>query len=257
MIVRERKNDFVLIEQDNHAQVSGSIMAYWRASLFYGPEFRRSVEYAISQHDCGWKPFDKQPFWNDKKQAPYTFIDFPQLSKIALYKQGIDEVEENDRYAALLCSLHYASFLSYEVSDEAKKFIAQEKQRRDRLIRSLGISDQSLLHFHYGLLQLGDNLSLYICLNEPGVTKEKEHPFFRDGIPVSPALSEIKRDRIQLHWKNKQTITLETFPFNSEITVTIKQKILSKDDIASKGFLESYQKAPFHNVVVHLIPQNI
>ncbi|WP_065410153.1 DUF3891 family protein [Pseudobacillus wudalianchiensis] len=256
MIVRERENEFVLIEQDHHARASGDMMAYWRDSLFLGKEWRHSVNYAISQHDCGWKPFDKAPFWNDKKRAPYTFIDFPLSSKLVLYKQGIDQVEERDRYAALLCSVHFSRFLTHEAAEEAKKFVAQEKQRQERLMDSLEILNQSFLPFHYGLLQLGDNLSLYICLNEPGTTKEKEHPFFRNGIPLSPALSEIKKEKIQLYWRDNQTIVLDTFPFKEEITVSIKQKIISKESIAAKGFLESYQKAGFQHMTVRLTTQN-
>lgn len=76
MIVRERKNEFVLIEQDHHAQISGIIMSYWKDSLFSAPEFRRSVEYAIFQHDCGWKPFDTDPFWNDKKRPRIRSLIF-------------------------------------------------------------------------------------------------------------------------------------------------------------------------------------
>ncbi|MEK4027709.1 DUF3891 family protein [Pseudobacillus sp. FSL P4-0506] len=254
MIVRERKNEFVLIEQDHHAQISGIIMSYWKDSLFSAPEFRRSVEYAIFQHDCGWKPFDTDPFWNDKKEAPYTFVDFPVLPKLVLYKQGIDEVEKNDHYAALLCSMHYSAFLRNEALDEVKPFQINEEQRRERLIASLKIPDPSLPDSHYRLLQLGDNLSLYICLNEPGTTKEQEHPFFCKGIPLSAAFNKIEKDNIQLYWQDKQTIAMDPFPFRDKILITLKQKTLSKDQIASQGFLESYKKTSFCETPIQLMP---
>ncbi|MFK2825622.1 DUF3891 family protein [Bacillus sp. B190/17] len=254
--MRERKDEFVMIEQDHHAQVSGRIMAHWKASLFPGENFRKSVEYAISRHDCGWKPFDQEPFWNDKKQAPYTFIDFPVLAKTVLYRHGIDEVEKEDAYAALLCSMYYMGFLKNEASGEAKAFLALEKERQERLIRSLELSDLSLLNFHCGLLQFGDHLSLYICLNEPGAAKEKELPFFRDGIPLSAALYPFEQNKIQLYWRNKETIAMETFPFEREITITLKQKILPKEAIASKGLLQCYKEAPLNELTIHLVDQN-
>ncbi|KAB7707476.1 DUF3891 family protein [Bacillus aerolatus] len=255
MIVRERENEFIMIEQDHHAQVSGSIMTHWKDSLFIGKEFRNSVQYAISMHDCGWKPFDKEPFWNDTKQKPYTFLDFPVLAKIVLYKNGIDEVEKNDPYAALLCSMYYTGFLKNEAANEAKVFVAQEKERQEKLIHSLEITDRLLLHFHCGLLQFGDHLSLYICLNEPGAKKEEELPFFRDGIPLSSALHTFRQDKLQLHWRNKNTIAIEAFPFENQVAVTLKQKVIQKDTTASKGLLESYKEAPLNEMVLYLVDE--
>src|SRR5699024_6722048 len=88
IIIREHPNHFIMIEQDNHAQLYGEMIANWNDSLFNDTKFKKTVEFAIFHHDCGWKSFDKQPFWNDEKMAPFTFTNFPILPKTVLYKHG-------------------------------------------------------------------------------------------------------------------------------------------------------------------------
>src|SRR5699024_806660 len=157
MIVRERKDDFVMIEHDNLAHGSGELIKAWKDSFFAGETFKESVEYAIIHHDYGWKLFDKQPFWNDEKQMHYTFIDFPNKPKTVFYKHGIDVVEKDDHYAALLFRNHYSRFLLNDPTQEATEYIEQEEQGRRRISHCLSSLDYTQFDFHYGLLQLCDN----------------------------------------------------------------------------------------------------
>lgn len=253
MIVQERIDHFVMIEQDNHAHVSGDLIKAWKDSFFTGEALRKSVEYAILHHDYGWNALDKQPFWNDEKQMPYTFIDFPNKPKTVFYKHGIDVVEKDDPYAALLCSYHYSRFLLKDSSLEATEFIQKEEQRRKRIIHSLPSFDPRLFDFHYGLLQLCDNLSLYICLNEPGISKEAEHPFFRDGMPIPDSLHVFQEDKLDIQWADEKTVTISECPFSNPLTVTIKQKKISKKAIKFEGLLNSYQKAAYEENPVQLM----
>ncbi|KKB36517.1 DUF3891 family protein [Bacillus thermotolerans] len=247
MIVREGENEFILIEQHHHAQISGDIICQWKDSLFEGAAYRKSVEYAAAMHDCGWVPFDKAPLWNDQKQKPYTFIDFPMPLKTFLYQYGIDEVEKQDPYAALLCSRHYEGFLEHETDEESRGFVTAERERQERLKRSIGVQEAAVLDFHYALLQLGDNLSLYVCLNKPGAKKEEEHPFFRDGLPVS-AFELFPKKHISIYWKDSTTVIMDHFPFTTPIHITLKQKAVSKAAVATKGLLQSYKETPIQEV---------
>jgi len=256
MIVREWKDDFVMIEQDNHAHISGDLMRAWKDSFFAGESFRESVEHAIFHHDYGWKTLDKQPFWNDEKQMPYTFIDFPNKPKTVFYKHGIDVVEKDDPYAALLCSYHYSRFLLNDASLEASDFIQTEEQRRKRIIHSLPSFDPRLFDFHYGLLQLCDNLSLYICLNEPGVTKDAEHPFYRDGISLSKSLHISQKDKLDIQWTDTETVAVSDCPFSTPLTVTVKQKRISKKAIEATGLNDSYQKAAYEDIYIRFVQNN-
>ncbi|WP_106495307.1 DUF3891 family protein [Lentibacillus sp. Marseille-P4043] len=253
MIVREHANDFIMIEQDNHAHISGELIANWEESSFPGAKLRKSVEYAIFHHDCAWKPIDEQPFWNDQKQAPYTFIDFPAPAKLVFYKNGIDQVEQKDSYAGLLCSEHYKRFLANDISKAGQAFVNQENERQKRIITKLPSFDKQLFTIHYDLLQLSDNLSLYICLNEPGGKKENEHPFFRDGIPVSKKLNFLDHSKLTPKWKDPDTIILPGLPFEEPITIVLKQKLVEKGAIYSNGLIPSYVQAACQEIKLNLI----
>lgn len=254
MIVRERENDFIMIEQDHHAKISGEVMGYWQESLFIGKELRKSVEFAIENHDYGWKNIDKMPFWNDMKQSPYSFSNFPLPSKVLVYSHGINEVEKQDPYAALLCSHHYSHFLMNDSSQEARSFIREEKWRQNRIIDLIGKVNQDTFQFHYGLLKLGDNFSLYLCLNEPGILKEKEHYFFRNGLELPPGLKELSKE-MELSWKDVNTICVTPFPFHSSFIIKLMQKVVSKESIMINGLVESYQNAPYEEIELKVIPR--
>ncbi len=235
MIVRERPDAFVMIEQDNHAQVSGKIMSQWKDSLFPGLDLRQSAEHAIYRHDVGWEPFDCQPFWNDQKQSPYMFTDFPAMPKTVLYKHGIDVVEKEDAYAAMLCSEHYKQFVKKEPGETARNFVEHEDQRQQRLMELLDGFNKRLFRHHFTLLQLGDSLSLYACLNEPGVSKKDEHPFFKDGISLADKLEGLNRDKMEIYWKDDQTIVLDPFPFERTLEFTLQQKLWLNRLLLSMG----------------------
>ncbi|MGY0693422.1 DUF3891 family protein [Virgibacillus sp. FSP13] len=253
MIVRERAENFVMIEQDNHAQISGELIAKWKEASFPGATYRKSVEYAIYHHDCAWKPIDKQPFWNDQKQAPYTFIDFPTPAKLAFYKLGIDQIEQQDTYAALLCSEHYKRFLVNDTSKDGRSFVTQEEKRQERIIADLPTFDKQLFAIHYDLLQLCDNVSLYICLNEPGSNKENEHPFFHDGIPVSKRLNFSDHSKLTPKWKDPSTIIIHGLPFEDPTNIVLKQKLIEKGAIYKNGLIPSYEQATFQEIKIDLI----
>ncbi|GAB3806116.1 DUF3891 family protein [Virgibacillus kimchii] len=251
MIVREHEDAFIMIEQDNHAHVSEEIMKHWKDSLYKGKMFKSSVDYAIYKHDIGWAPFDKQPFWNDKDQAPYTFVTFPPLPKIILYQHGIDKAEEHDSYAGLLCSEHYKRFLVNNTSEEAQAFIRQEEARQQKIIAATPDYQKELFDFHYALVQLGDNISLYICLNEPGSAKKDEHHFFKEGIPLAKALD--LPEKMHLSWEDEYTINMDPFPFRKPITFQLKQKEIAKKDISEHGLMEVYKNTAYDELTMNLV----
>src|SRR5690625_4939597 len=100
MIIRENDHSFIMIEQHHHAEISGYL--FQQLSERFLLSKYHSLHYAIVNHDCGWIPFDDMPIWNDVKNQPYSFIDFPISFKTVLYRHGINQVQENDPYAALL-----------------------------------------------------------------------------------------------------------------------------------------------------------
>src|SRR5699024_8502826 len=137
-------------------------------------------------------------------------------------------VAAQDAYAALLCSKHYSRFLQKSELPEAQKFVDEETSRQQQIIASMKSFDEANCDFHYAMLQFLDNVSLYACLNDPGVAKANEQPFFKNGIPVPAAFDFFHAEKASIHWQDKQTIAMELFPFTQPIEFTVKQKTVEK-----------------------------
>lgn len=246
MIVRESKDHFIMIKQSDHAKLSGEVFKHLNKEIFPTITRHESVLYAISHHDLGWESVDQMPFWNDAVDAPYNFMDFPIIPKLTFYTEGIENVAEIDAYAGLLCSQHYTHFVLGELDEEeARDFVNEEQNRQERLIEQIPDFDSDEFNFHYGLLILCDNLSLYMCLNKPGVKKRKEHPLFKERLFTPPQLLEfIDSEYIDIRFKNKEDIHISPFLLEEPLNITIPYKDVPKKAIRKLGLLKSYLHSP-------------
>ncbi|MCK8487723.1 DUF3891 family protein [Paenibacillus sp. MBLB2552] len=249
MIIRETDREFVLITQHDHARLAGEIASHLEKELFLDDEYLSSALLAIDQHDRGWIPLDASPIWNAESQAPYSFMDYPLAPKIEKYQQGLDEVEAMNEYAALLCSLHYASFMHIRDSlDEvSSRFYQHELARQQRITEKLSVP-QEVIHRHFMLLQLCDDISLYVCLNEPGVSKEEEHPWFREGFEAT-----LLGERCEARWGNAREIRLTPPILAKELTTTLPVRQVSKRKIETLGFSEAYKGSECVNLEISLL----
>lgn len=250
MIIREHDQSIIMIEQNHHAHISAEIVQNWDDAFFKNDPYVNSVFYAIKSHDIGWAPFDTQPFLNDETNLPYSFIDFPILPKTVLYTQGIDKVEQVDPYAAALCSTHYIRFMKNDNSLEVKDFITQEKKRTKKILTDLAI-DNTIFDKHVAILQFADNISLYVCLNEPGVSKSDVHYFFKNGIPIFLKSQQIKTNKIQADWLDNKTISLKGLPYVPDFSISLCKKELNKQAIKSDGLIKTYQATPYNQININ------
>lgn len=175
MIVRAEKDHFIVIRQHDHGLTSGMIATH--LALDIEPLF--TALYAISHHDWGWSKVDEIIRWNEPKGQPYSFIDYPLEEKLEVYKWGIDELEAKHPYAAYLCSRHYTSFFVHASHPLEVDFRKQELIRQHQLRSHFDAVEEQNRNRNFRILQLCDDLSLAICMNQPG---ENTHPWFRDGI---------------------------------------------------------------------------
>jgi hypothetical protein len=245
MIIREQENRLIMIRQHDHAIVSGEIAAAWHPDFFFDTEKKEAVVYGVAEHDRAWIGLDETPVWNDARDLPYSFMDYPLIPKLAFYQKGVDEVAANNAYAALLCSLHYTSFLKRAAHPAEQQYLQHEQKRQASLKKALVIASgeqESNLQFHFDLLQFSDNLSLYLCLNEPGVTKEKEHPWYREGFPQQFPFAGGKK--IMARWVDDETVSIKPFPFREELTVNLVTKQVNREAIAKSGVAEAYRQTP-------------
>lgn len=226
MIVRETKDGYILVEQHAHAKISGGMARKWKKQWFLGKTRRREVELAIENHDLCWESLDKQPILNQQERKPASFIDYPLEAKISAYKDGVDDMARLNSYAALLISLHYSSFFRGKLDQNGQQFKEREEDRQEQLMDRLHVQNEELT-FHFDLLQLCDNLSLYLCLNEWGVHKDKEHPWFKEGFPQQLATVE---STFYTVWLTENTVLIHPYPFSEEnVKVSIPYKYISKN----------------------------
>jgi hypothetical protein len=128
----------------------------------------------------------------------------------------------------------------------SKQFVSEEKNRQKQLVNQFGIDEDSEeeknLMYHLDILKFCDNLSLYLCLNKPGTTKKKEHPFFRNGFPqIFPFAYN---QPITADWSIKEYITLSTSPLIGQLQVTLPYKEVQKATIDRHGLTYAYLKTP-------------
>ncbi len=242
MIIRETDQHFVMTTQHEHANFSSKIARGFAEQLFIDSEFITDVLIAIQEHDRSWIRLDDTPTWNDRNSVPFSFVDYPLLPKLALYKLGLDEVEEMNEYAALLCSLHYTSFKHIQRSKvtDGIEFIKNEARRQKRLKAKLGFPQEEMIMAHFRLLQLCDEISLYVCMNNPGVAKENEHPWYKEGFETT-----IGEQKVNAYWLSSSDIFIKPLLFENETTATIKMKYVMKDLINRVGIATAYKDTDF------------
>ena len=202
MIVADAGDEFRLITQPAHAELSGQLADHWGNERFDRPEPRSSVVVATYHHDNGWREYDMVPRL-DPSGEPVNFVEAPHDEWVAFYDTGIENVVSVDRYAGLLVSMHgtgvrrrrygaqpgmpdrseaYAAFV--EEQEALQRRLADEllddgdgdaavAERDVAALEALhatgsyeGTVPRSDLVVDYLLLQLFDRLSLYFCTTE-------------------------------------------------------------------------------------------
>lgn len=249
MIVRKENNKFILTCQHDHALLSGELARHFE-HFFAHDSFFEDAVFAVHEHDRSWILPDSNPIWNSEKNRPFDFIDYPHEKKLAYYNIGLNETEEMNLYAALLCSKHYVSFIN-DANDEASRhFLNNEELRQNRIRTELGQVDNDLLNRHFQLLQLCDNLSLYLCLNPPGVDKGEEHYFFKNGFKNSSSFNPVEGKNLIAKWPINNEVNIIPFPFKSSFEVNIEQKHLSEKSIKELGLESAFLRGKINTLRV-------
>lgn len=249
VICREQDGDFVMVKQHEHGQLAGEFAKWFKEEHTPAEGRRAEVLRAVSNHDRGWIDLDETPFWNDAEGAPYSFIDFPVVPKLTFYRRGIDEIEADTPYGALLCSSHFERLIevSGEESPELTQYLQDEAERRARIHRELEQRqplEEGELYYDARLLQFCDDLSLFLALSEPGSAESEKHPWFIDGFSGSEEFSFTSGRAIRAEWQDEATLTLDPFPFTKELEVSFRQRRVSRKAVQDKGIALAYRETP-------------
>ena len=226
MIVRERADSFVLVEQHDHALVSGEFARRW----VEGPNPRESTLYAVENHDVAWRGPDREVLWDGESGRPHSFLDYPLGPKLSAQRWGIEQVEARDAYAGCLCSMHYARFLVGSEKPVEVEFREGEAARQGRLREGMSWEELENLERNFRFLRLCDGLSLFLFLYEPGRTG---YP------PPTPGGFELDGTSYELRWQTGRAVRLEPFPLTEPFDVSVPYREVGKDRRAvGEGVLE-------------------
>lgn len=207
----------MLFGQHEHALVSGEFARYWDADI----EFRDATLLAIANHDLAWRPLDREVSWDEERDRPYSFVDYPVEQKLQAYTAGLDELEGLNSYAACLCSMHYETLARrFGKSAADARFAEDETRRQERLRRGMYDEERGSLERNLRLLKLCDGLSLFVCLNEPGVS---------DRPPPYPGGFELWGERYEPVWEDERTLRLAPNPFTEAFEIGLPYREVGRD----------------------------
>lgn len=192
--------------------------------------------HAAYGHDRSWIDLDSWPLWNDAEHRPYSFRDFPPKIRFQYYTKGLNEVQEANGYAALLCSMLYTMLVEKFPSKDAIQFVNSEKARQNNIKELLRV-DEIQLQKHLKMLVLCDELSLYLCMNQPGTPRE-QYEWFADGFSYDAEKSKIYAD-----WSGEKAVEVFPFPFARTIETVLVYREVSKAAIHQYGIAEAYSSA--------------
>jgi hypothetical protein len=174
MIVLDRGDDWQVVLQIDHEDLSGDFARAWAA-----PGARHaSLTTAAARHDDGWAVWERSPVV-DHDGKPVNFLDVDVSSHLAFYRACIAAVTEQDPYAGLLVSMHGAGIyrhrygrdpgLGLSRAEDAQRlvdaFVAEQEMGYESRASATGASEEARWD-DYELLQLYDRLSLYFCLRD-------------------------------------------------------------------------------------------
>jgi hypothetical protein len=205
----------VLIGQHDHGRVSGEFARRWRES----PTPLEPTLYAIANHDVAWRRLDETVRWDETTGRPYSFVDYPVEPKMEAYREGLDFLETQNSYAACLCSMHYASFVRDVEGAAEVRFRDGEDRRQERLKGAMSAQELENLEHNFRLLQTCDDLSLFVCLNEPG---RNDHPWYKNGFEFMGA-------RFEPIWEDRHTLRMNPNPLSGAFDLSIPYLSVGKD----------------------------
>jgi hypothetical protein len=212
MIVRERPDSYVLIKQHDHGLISGEFARRWAEE----PRPLESTLYAIANHDVGWRGLDTFVRWNEESGKPYSFTNYPTRPKLRAYQEGLDLLEARNPYASCLCSMHYAALVGG--SEDEARFRESEVQRQRRIKSVMTEEEAGNLGHNFRLLRLCDDLSLFVCLNEPG---RNDHPWYENGF-------ELESTKFEPVWQDEFTLRLVPNPFSGPFGLIVPYMLVEK-----------------------------
>ena len=261
MVVRELKDGRAIVAtQEDHAELAAQFAAHWGNERFSQLRPYKTMVFATTFHDSGYREFEGNPPINAAKGRPYAHReDVPnfEATELAAYCKNAEWVSSHDPYAGLIVSMHRTGLWHnrYNVFTEpagrlrerspevqaAKKDLEakQEKTKQELAAKIPGFENE--LAYNYRALQIYDLLSLYFCC---------------DGYATENTFKEYKIAPVRVAYDSPETVELriipngngvrfDPYPFDvSPLPVSMRARVIKPAAGQSEeAGLETYQKA--------------
>jgi hypothetical protein len=179
LISRREPGQLCLVTQPDHAALAGALAQHWGNAEFAAGSRQGSLIAAATRHDDGWATIDGAPAILEAEARPAHFLEVDLADTVAPYGAGVDRLYDDDVYAGILTSRHWAGLYSsrWGVQDSppvghpaALAVVEEQEARAARQSRVLWDGDGLRSAFERGLwhdyevLQALDLLSLALCL---------------------------------------------------------------------------------------------
>jgi hypothetical protein len=171
VLLREEGDAVIAIGQASHAWISGQLARAWGNALFAAPDPYEEVCLAAEQHDVGMAEWDLRASLNPRTGLPYSFLEIPLQTHLALWTAAPAKLLTQSRYAALLVSMHGTALnerrdlgkLRPQERELVASFLEAQRDRESRVAAQLAV-DASELARNQRLVWTWDSLSLAVCL---------------------------------------------------------------------------------------------
>ncbi len=259
MIVRELDDGgVILINQTDHAKLSGLSAAHWGNGQFARPRPYESAVRAAMFHDVGWYKYETGPRLN-ANMKPMAFMHVPlNEPTLAAFQWATDWMNEIDTYAGALMRkhrnglwlgrydaiLHPVAFNNKNMNEALQAFVNRNEAARKREERQLDAAEFAV---NYQLLQVWDLLSLYFCTQSP-----------KDDYiePVPRGYSGEGGVRIDLKPLAAGRVAVTPYPFDTPtLPIDIVHRHLRQATFADQQeFRRAYFEAPLQSLHFEFVP---
>jgi hypothetical protein len=259
MIVRDAGDSWQIVLQSDHSRLAGAFAAAWGNETFAAPAPAASLQLATARHDEVWCTWERHPRCDLETGRPVNFTEVWVPTHLAFYRGGIAVLLEEDRYAALLLTMHAAGIYTGRYGTEPSltqasaaaaraeidAFVLECEQAYAALAGELGVGELERWT-NYKIVQVCDRLSLYFAQQDV----ERGAPFAIEPAPVDYDGTEVQ---LTVTPDGPWRIRLDPSPFSQPLRLELPRRVLRKrrwDDMAS--FRDDFSAAPVERVSIEV-----
>jgi hypothetical protein len=262
MVVRELKDGRAYVSlQEDHAELAAQFAAHWGNQRFSKLRPYKTMVFATTYHDSGYREWEGNPPMNVEKGRPYAHReDIPSFEEIELkaYAKNVEWLGSQDPYAGLLVSMHRTGLWHnrYNIFTEPAGRLRERSQavqnakkemeaKQDELKKSFASKDPRFINelsYNYMVLQIFDLLSLYFCCD--GYASETEFKQYAIA-PVRISYDSDETVRLTIRPNGAGAVAMNPYPFDiSPAIFSARARIVAPPkEKSERACAEEYHKA--------------